>query len=72
MKTKPRHPRRKAISITCLTGALAILMVTLNWRQLVAWYEFRREFVGLGKNEQGYLEYRHKRSDLVFVLLPGG
>jgi len=76
MKTSPRHPRRKAILITCLAGTLTVLITILiawlNWSQLVAWYEFRRDFEGLGKNEQGYTEYRHKQSGIVMVLIPGG
>ena len=51
--------------------ALAILIGVLLWsgREKI---RFLFEFESIGKNVQGYPEYRHRETDIVFVSLPGG
>ncbi len=67
--------RTRARVVLLMTGILAVVVVAAVVRyrgELVAWYVFRRDFEGLGKNEQGYPEYRHRQTGIVFVRLPGG
>ena len=51
-------------------------MVWTSWEEIRAWYVFRGDlalyFASLGRNAQGYPEYRHRETGLVFVALPGG
>jgi formylglycine-generating enzyme required for sulfatase activity len=49
-----------------------VLAVWLGWPDLVSWYRFTRAFEALGRNAQGYQEYRHRQTGIVMVLLPGG
>jgi formylglycine-generating enzyme required for sulfatase activity len=62
--------------IALLTGAalVALLGVVLwmNWEELRTWYLIWRDFESLGKNAQGYPEYRHRETGIIFVKLPGG
>jgi formylglycine-generating enzyme required for sulfatase activity len=58
--------------IAILAGCVAVGVIAG-----VAWYSgahirFWWEFEPLGKNEQGYREYRHRQTGIVFVKLPGG
>lgn len=64
----PKKGRRVAL----LTGiALVIVLAVIAW---ASWDQilFRIRFESLGLNEQGYPEYRHRQTDIVFVKLPGG
>jgi formylglycine-generating enzyme required for sulfatase activity len=63
-------PRGKRVAIAAGTVALVVLAiaVVLGWRDLLFWYRFSPA----GRNAQGYVEYRHRQTDIVFVLLPGG
>jgi formylglycine-generating enzyme required for sulfatase activity len=65
MKAKGRR-----IAITAGAVALVVLAsaVVLGWRDLVFWYRFE----ALGTNAQGYSEYRHRQTGIIFVRLPGG
>ena len=62
--------------LALLSGmVLVVLMAVLvwaNWGEMRAWYLFWRDFESLGKNEQGYREYRHREAGIVFVRVPGG
>ncbi len=65
----------RARVVLLVTGILAVVLVgaVVRYRdELVARYVLRRDFEGLGKNEQGYPEYRHRQTGIVFVGLPGG
>ncbi len=54
------------------TGTLAIvvgaLALSLLWETIL----FASRFESLGSNEHGYPEYRHRKTGIVFVRLPGG
>ena len=63
-KTKGR--KVAFVSGTALVVLLAI--VAWNWSEILFAIDFQR----LGRNEQGYPEYRHRDSRIVFVNLPGG
>ena len=68
--------KRTATKLSLLAGAIAILVgllvIGLNFSTIVAWYEFRQQFEALGDNDQGYAEYRHRQTGIIFVSLPGG
>ncbi len=51
---------------------IVFVALAVSWPRIVAWYEFRRQFEPLGRNVGGYPEYRHRKSGIVFVKLPGG
>ena len=40
--------------------------------EMRASYLLWRDFESLGKNAQGFSEYRHRETGIVFVALPGG
>ena len=65
MKTKGKR-------VVLATGAVAVaslaLATYLAWPHLLFWYRF----APLGLNAQGYREYRHRQTGIVFVRLPGG
>ena len=67
---------RRGTKLTLLAGAAVLVVagvaLSLNWSRLVVWYHFRQEFEALGDNEQGYPEYRHRPTGIVFVRVPGG
>jgi formylglycine-generating enzyme required for sulfatase activity len=60
----------RKVVITAGAGALIVLVlaVWLGWPHLVFLYRFER----LGTNAQGYAEYGHRRTGIIFVRLPGG
>ncbi len=64
---------KKGRKVALLAGlALAVLSVAMVWTY---WEEIRslwRDFESLGRNEQGYPEYRHRPTGIVFVALPRG
>ena len=65
--------RKRAKVVLLVTGILAVVVVgVVAWHELVAWRTFRRDFESLGRNEQGYPEYQHRETGIVFVSLPGG
>ncbi len=63
-------PKGRRIAI--LTGVLALTVLGIaawvSWPRIV----FRSRFDSLGANAQGYAEYRHRKTGIVFVRLPGG
>ena len=68
--------RKKGRKVALVAGlalvVLSVAMVWTYWKEVRSWYEFWRDFESLGKNEQGYPEYRHRKTETVFVGLPGG
>jgi formylglycine-generating enzyme required for sulfatase activity len=63
-----RKGRRVAIAAGAVAVVVLAVAVVLGWKHLVFWYRFEP----LGKNAQGYTEYRHRQTGIVMVLLPGG
>jgi formylglycine-generating enzyme required for sulfatase activity len=65
-----RGGRGKRVAV--LAGVLALVILGpatwLSWPHLRFW----RLFAPLGPNAQGYPEYRHRKTGIVFVSLPGG
>jgi formylglycine-generating enzyme required for sulfatase activity len=63
---------RKGKRVALAAGAVALVVlavaVVLGWPHLLFWYRFEP----LGKNAQGYPEYKHRQTGIVMVLLPGG
>ncbi len=60
--------RRTALIVGGAFLALLTAAVWANWD----WIPFLRDFESLGRNAQGYSEYRHRETGIVFVRLPGG
>ena len=63
-----RKGRRLALAAGTLGLAVLGLTTYLAWPHLLFWYRF----APLGLNAQGYREYRHRQTGIVFVRLPGG
>ena len=63
-------PRGKKVALASAIALLLLLPVVLwtNWADIL----FLIDFESLGRNEQGYPEYRHRQTGIVFVSLPGG
>ena len=59
-------------SIALLTGLLLLAILgASSWiyrAQLRFWWQFE----SIGRSAQGYLEYRHRQTGIIFVKLPGG
>ncbi len=64
--------RKKGRKVALVAGlalvALSVAMVWTSWEDIRFFLKFER----LGKNAQGYPEYRHRQTRIVFVGLPGG
>jgi formylglycine-generating enzyme required for sulfatase activity len=64
--------KKRGRRIVLLTGAVAVVALALatwlGWPHLVFLYRF----APLGLNAQGFPEYRHRQTGIVFVRLPGG
>ena len=60
------------LRVAIVAGILAVVLLCVaGWlfrRELVLWYYF----APLGRNAQGYPEYRHRQTGIVMVRLPGG
>ena len=48
--------------------AVLVLAVWLGWGHLRFWWRFE----SMGQNAQGYPEYRHRQTGIIFVRVPGG
>ena len=66
--------RGKTIAVLAGCGVVVILgaFVCLHWEEIRLWYFLREDFKSLKKNRQGYREYRHRQTGIVFVKLPSG
>ena len=70
----PRAPRANRLTLLAATAVVGVFAV-VTWqyrREMRAWYLLRQDFESLGTNEQGYREYRHRQTGIVFVRVPGG
>ena len=69
MKTRGRN-----VTVLLVILAVAVLLVVFasNWEEIRIWYLLRGDFESIGRNAQGYSEYRHRETEIVFVRLPGG
>lgn len=65
--------KAKAVGAFAAAALVAVLIVAWNHRREL-WFEFRlwQDFTSIGTNTQGYREYRHRATGIVFVRLPGG
>jgi formylglycine-generating enzyme required for sulfatase activity len=67
---------RRGRSFTVLIGVAVLalsLAVTWSWRgEIRTRVLLAQEFETLGPNAQGFREYKHRRTGILFVLLPGG
>ena len=68
-----RSPHRRRVLWLVLLGlALLGVAVVVYREEVVAALRLAVDFESLGRNEQGFREYRHRQSGLRMVLLPGG
>ncbi len=66
---------RKRNIVAAASGSAVLvvaLLAGLCWHDILAWAEFVKQFEFLSWNEQGYSEYRHRQTGIVFVRVPGG
>ena len=65
-----KKPRGRRVALASAIALLLLIAVVL-W---TAWADilFLIDFESVGRNEQGYPEYRHRQTGIVFVSLPGG
>ena len=63
-------PRGRTPALAAAVTVVVIIAVVIwsTWADIRFWMDFEK----LGPNEQGYAEYRHRDSGIVFVSLPGG
>jgi formylglycine-generating enzyme required for sulfatase activity len=66
-----KSPRLAAV-VTCAAALVGGTVLWLSWDRLWPRYLLWRDFQQLERNPQGYLEYLHEPSGIVFVMLPGG
>ncbi len=71
MKSK-KHGKLIFLTTGFVLILLVVVIIGTNLTQIQFWLEIREEFDSLGKNDQGYSEYRHRTTGIVFVSLPGG
>ena len=68
--------KRRKRNIVATASGSAILVVALLaglcWQDLLARAEFVKQFEFLGWNDQGYSEYRHRQTGIVFVRVRAG
>ncbi len=69
---KPKKGRKVALVAGLALVALSVVMVWTYRKEIRSWYALWRDFEALGKNAQGYPEYRHRQTGIVFVGPPGG
>ncbi len=65
---KTKKGRKVALVAGLALVVLSVAMVSTYWGEIGFFLNFER----LGKNEQGFPEYRHRQTGIVFVALPGG
>ncbi|MCZ6603249.1 MAG: formylglycine-generating enzyme family protein [Planctomycetota bacterium] len=65
---KPKKGRKVALVAGLALVVLSVAMVWTYWKEIRFFLKFER----LEKNAQGYPEYRHRETGIVFVGLPGG
>ena len=63
--------RSKGRTVALASAISLLLLIPVVWTY---WSEilFFIDFENLARNEQGYPEYRHRQTGIVFVSLPGG
>ena len=72
-----RAPRKAffflAVSASiAVAGALYLAFLCIYNEETRTRYLLWKNFENLGRNEQGFAEYRHKETGITFILLPGG
>jgi formylglycine-generating enzyme required for sulfatase activity len=70
---KPIHyGKRTVVTLGASVLALAVVLLIAYREQVAAHVRFWRAFERLPRNAQGYREYRHRETGIVFVSLAGG
>lgn len=69
---RPRRRTATGIGVGAFAVVLATVIAVANWRAIMGEIRLWRNFRRMGTNQQGFVEYSHRRSGLVFVRIPGG
>ncbi len=67
-----RKGKRIALAAGLIVALLAASIGFIFRAEIRTWYVLFPHFESLGRNAQGLAEYRHRKSDIVMVSLPGG
>ena len=67
-------PTGRRFTFTLGTAVAVVLIGSglFYHHEILAWARFIRAFERLGTNAQGYPEYRHRQTAIIFVRVPGG
>ena len=65
---RKKSGRRTAVLVSLTALVILTAFAWTNWAEI----RFFLDFESIGKNAQGYPEYRHRETGIVFVRLPGG
>ena len=66
------NPKRLTLLVATAAVALVLVAAGVYWDDILVWYRLTRDFERLADNAQGYREYRHRQTGIVFVRVPGG
>ena len=64
--------KRPALVIAAASLVVLVATGACFHREIIAWVRFVRAFESMGVNTNGFREYRHRKTGIVFVKLPGG
>jgi formylglycine-generating enzyme required for sulfatase activity len=64
--------KKIALLAGCGMAVVLYVFVQLHWEEIRFWYLLGDKFESVGKNARGYREYRHRRTGILMVKLPGG
>ena len=69
-----RRTKGRKIALLAGCGVAVVLYVffRLHWGEIRFWYLLGAEFESVGKNSQGYQEYRHRRTGINAMDVYGG
>lgn len=69
---QPDRGKKRALLGALGVLVLLVLVALASSSEIYGWYRLVREFERLEVNPQGYREYRHRGTGIVFVHVPGG
>ena len=67
-----RGGKKQALLAGGIVLVLLLTILALFQDYIRSWYQLWKQFERLADNEQGYAEYRHRETGIVFVRVPGG
>lgn len=64
--------KKFTFALVATINLIVLLVLITNKDRLLASCEFWRNFESMGVNPQGLFEYRHRRTGILFIWIPGG